>query len=186
MPPPKFLTRIALVGFGPRLLPPGQLRPGLLLPRLPPPQIGSGRGLGMPKVGFGHGVDVPGDHLVRSAQSLRVVGAAEFFNAWIPKVGFQAQRAFYHARGSLAGSWDAKGGIASRTIASRTVASQTTASQTVASQTIASQITASPDWLGQGGWRGKAGLVLAEWIGLSKVDCGKWIGSGRMDWLGAR
>ncbi len=36
------------------------------------------------------------------------------------------------------------------------------------------------------GWRGKAGLVLAEWIGSGKVDCGKWIGSGRMDWLGAR
>ena len=53
MPPPKFLTRNALVGFGPRLLPPGLLPPGLLPPRLllprlspprlPPPQIGSGR-----------------------------------------------------------------------------------------------------------------------------------------------
>ncbi len=41
----------------------------------------------MPKVGFGHSVGVPGDHLVRSAQSLRVMGTAEFFNAWIPKVG---------------------------------------------------------------------------------------------------
>ena len=41
----------------------------------------------MPKVGFGHSVGVPGDHLVRSAQSVRVMGTAELFNAWIPKVG---------------------------------------------------------------------------------------------------
>ena len=150
----------------------------------------------------------------------------------MPKVGFRAQRGFYRARGSLAGSWDAKGWIpgTARVLSRRgSLAGSWDAkgwisgtARVLSRKRITCGVLGCQRWdcfpdycvpdcclpdycvpdcclpdyrlpdyrvprlARQGGWRGKAGLVLAEWIGSGKVDCGKWIGSGRMDWLGAR
>ena len=80
----------------------------------------------------------------------------------LPEVGFQAQR----RRGSLAGSWDAKGRVpgTARVLSRKRF----------------------QDGTGRLGWFWRSGLDRARWIAGSGLDLAEWSGSGRMDWLGAR
>ncbi len=154
------------------------------------PRLVRGGVLGCQRLGSG---TVPGDHLVRSAQSLRVVGTAEFVHAWIPKVGgtgirggtgigeqaSAGKQASVERGGAGAGTGNQQWAVGQSGRMAVALASRTTASQTVASQTTASPIVAS-------------GLSLPGLLppGLSpprlpppQIGSGRVDGAGRLDWF---
>ncbi len=107
----------------------------------------------------------------------------------MPKVGFRAQRGFYRARGSLAGSWDAKGWIpgTARVLSRRgSLAGSWDAKGRVPGTARVLSRKRFQDGAGRLGWFWRSGLDRARWIAGSGLVLAEWNGSGRMDWLGAR